>query len=407
MLFHYLAQDQKGKIREGHISQPNLKAVLEYLNAQNLKPLAVKPISFEEKEKKKGVLGLLQKEKISLVEKVFLIKYLGLMLRIGTDLFSAIDILIEFFESGPVRRFLLEVRTYLEQGKPFSLAFEKHPEIFSPIITNLIKAGEASGNLEITLNQIAIDLERERNMTTKIRSALIYPVILLIASFLMIIFLVTFAIPRLGEMFLSTGQPIPLYTKIVLTTGLFLNKYIYIFLPLFLGIPLGLYLYFSRTKEGKKYFSDITSRLPVLKNLIEKMALFRLTSVLANLIKAGMPIIKAVEITALAVGHPQYESALKRISKEYLSKGLTLGESFRQEKVFPSIIINLVSLSEKAGRTEEVLFSLANFYEEEIDTTLKTLTSLIEPLLLLFLGLVVGGIALSLIIPVYQLVSQF
>lgn len=404
MLFRYLVQDQKGKIKEGHISQPDLKSVLEYLRAQNLKPLVVKPVSFEEKEKKRS---LFQKETISLVEKVFLIRYLGLMLKIGTDLFSAIDILIEFFESGPVRRFLLETRTYLEQGKPFSLAFEKHPEVFSPIITNLIKAGEASGNLEITLNQIALDLERERSITSKIKSALIYPVILLVASFLMVIFLVTFAIPRLGQMFLSLNRPLPFYTRMVLTTGLFLNKYLYIFLPIFLGVPIGLYFYFTKTKEGKKYFNDFIIKLPVIKDLIEKMSLFRLTSVLANLIKAGMPIIKAVEITALAVGHPKYEEALRRISKEYLTKGLTLGESFRKETAFPSILINLISLSEKAGRTEEVLYSLADFYQEEIDTSLKALTSLIEPLLLLFLGLVVGGIALSLIIPVYQLVSQF
>ncbi|MGE4554602.1 MAG: type II secretion system F family protein [Candidatus Paceibacterota bacterium] len=405
MLFHYLAQDKKGKLKEGHISQPNLKAVLDYLTSQNLKPLAVKPITFEETFTKKGIF--VRREKISLTEKVFLIKYLALMLRIGTDLFSAIDILIEFFESGPVRRFLLEIRTYLEQGKPFSLAFEKHTEIFSPIITNLIKAGEASGTLEVTLNQIANDLERERNLSSKVKSALIYPAVLVVASFLMIIFLVTFAIPRLGEMFLSTGQPIPFYTRLVLTTGMFLNKYLYVFLPLFLGIPLGLYFYFTQTKEGKKYFSDMLLKLPVVKNLMEKMALFRLTSVLSNLIKSGVPIIKATEVTAMAVGHPQYEEALRRISKEYITQGLTLGESFRREKVFPSILTNLISISEKAGRSEEVLSYLADFYEGEIDVSLKTLTSLIEPMLLLGLGLIIGGIALSLIVPVYQMVSQF
>jgi len=259
----------------------------------------------------------------------------------------------------------------------------------------------------MTLNQIALDLERERTMTTKIKSVLIYPVILVIASFLMIIFLITFAIPRLGEMFLSIGQPIPFYTRLVLMGGMFLNKYLYIFLPLILGIPLLLYYYFTKVEAGKKYFSDLLLKLPIIKDLIEKMALFRLTSVLGNLVKAGMPIIRAVEITAMAVGHPNYESSLRRIAKEYLTQGLTLGESFRKEKVFPSILINLISLSEKAGRLEEVLFSLAGFYEGEIETSLKILTSLIEPLLLLFLGIIVGGIALSLIIPVYQMVSQF
>jgi len=199
MLYHYVAQDEQGRIKEGNVSQPNLEAALDYLTRQKLKPLSVKPLKFEEKKRS------LFKESISLTDKVFLIRYLSLMLKVGTDLFSAIDILIEYFESGPIRRFLLEIRSHLEQGKPFSLAFEQHPEIFSSTIANLIKAGETSGNLEITLEQVTKNLEKEKSLNSKIISSITYPIILVIASFAMVVFLVTFAIPRLGEMFLSTG----------------------------------------------------------------------------------------------------------------------------------------------------------------------------------------------------------
>lgn len=403
MLFHYLAQDPKGRIKEANINQPNLKAALEYLTSQNLRPVSVKPLTFE--GKKKGIV--IFKETLSLTDKVFLTKYLALMLRVGTDLFSAIDILIEDFESGPARRFLLEIRTGLEQGKPFWYSFSQHPEYFSPVVANLIKAGETSGNLEITLSQVSQDLERERDLSSKVKSSLIYPALLLVASFVMVLFLSTFAVPKLGTMFLSTNQKIPVYTRIVLTVGMFLNRYVYLVFPLAFGIPVGLFFYFSKNKNGKINFNKILEKIPVARNLMEKLALERFSSVLSNLIKAGMPIIQAIEVTANAVGNPKYEAALLRISKEHLAKGLSIGDSFKKEKVFPPVVTNLLAIGEKAGHTEEILNTLSVFYESEIDISLKTLVAFIEPAMLVILGVIIGGIALSLIVPVYQLVSQF
>lgn len=403
MLFHFVAQDKQGRIKEGNISQPNLKAALEFLASQNLKPITLKPLAFEKVKKS----FLFKGETISLSDKVFLTKYLALMLKVGTDLFSAIDILIEDFSSGPVRRFLLEIRNNLEKGQPFYLAFQNHPEYFSNVIVNLIKAGESAGNLEKTLEQVSNDLERERELTGKVKSALIYPLLLVVTSFLMIIFLVTFAIPKLGQMFLSTGQKIPFYTKLVLNTGMFLNKNIYLVVIIVVGLPLSLYFYFTKSKKGKSYFNNLLEKIPVVKNLIEKLALQRFASVLSSLIKAGMPIIQAVEITAIAVGNPKYEASLLRISKDYLAKGLSIGDSFKKEKIFPNVVSNLLAIGEKAGHTDEILDTLSKFYESEIDLALKTLVSFIEPAMLVIIGVIVGGIALSLIVPVYQLVSQF
>jgi type II secretory pathway component PulF len=403
MLFHYLAQDAKGHIKEGNINQPNTQAVLEYLTTQKLKPLSVKPLMLEKGKKELFVF----KKGLSLTDKVFLTKYLALMLKVGTDLFSAIDILIEDFESGPARRFLLETRANLERGEPFWKTFSQHPDYFSPVVTNLIKAGEASGNLETTLNQVSSNLERDKNLQTKVKSSLIYPVVLMIMSLFMIIFLVTFAVPRLGEMFLGTGQAIPTYTRIVLSTGMFLNRNIFIVFPLIIGIPLGLFYYFRKVKRGKELFSSLLEKLPVARDLVEKMALERFSSVLSSLIKAGMPIIQAIEVTAGAVGHPKYEAALLRIAKEHLAKGISIGDSFKKEKIFPAVGSNLLAIGEKAGHTEEILGTLSEFYAVEIEGALKTLVSMLEPLLLMFLGVVVGGIALSLIVPIYQLVGQF
>lgn len=403
MLFHYVAQDKQGRVKEGHVSQPNLQAVLDFLASQNLKPISIRPIMLE--RSKKGIK--LRRDLLSLTDKVFLTKYLALMLKVGTDLFSAIDILIEDFESGPARRFLLEIRSNLEKGQPFYLAFQNHPDYFSQVVINLIKAGESAGNLEKTLEQVSSDLEREKELSSKVKSALVYPMILVAASFFMIIFLATFAIPKLSQMFLTTGQSIPAYSRLVLNVGMFLNRNLIWVILICIGLPLGLFFYFTRNKKGKIYFSSLLEKIPVVKNLVEKMALERFASVLGSLIKAGMPIIQAVEVTAQAVGNPKYEAALTRIAKEYLARGMSIGDSFKKEKIFPAIISNLLAIGEKAGHTEEILHTLSTFYESEIDVALKTLVSFIEPALLVIIGVIVGGIALSLIVPVYQLVGQF
>jgi len=403
MLFHYLAQDSQGRIKEGNVNQSNTEAVLEYLTTQKLKPLSVKPLISEGEKKGLAIF----KKTLNLADKVFLTKYLALMLKVGTDLFSAIDILIQDFESGPARRFLFETRSNLEQGKPFWSTFANHPEYFSSVVTNLIKAGETSGNLEATLNQVSINLERDRSLQTKVKSSLVYPVILLITSFGMVIFLVTFAVPKLGEMFLSTGQALPTFTKVVLSTGMFLNRNIFIVFPLLIAIPIGLFYYFTKTQKGKEKFASFMEKIPVASDLVEKMALERFASVLSSLIKAGMPIIEAIEVTSGAVGHPKYEAALLRIAKEHLTQGISMGNSFKKEGIFPAVVSNLLAIGEKAGHTEEILKTLSVFYETEIDAALKTLVSLLEPVLLMFLGVIVGGIALSLIVPVYQLVGQF
>lgn len=402
MLYHYIAQDKEGRIKEGNISQPNIEAALQFLTSQNLKPLTVRPFLLEKSRKR-----LFKKETMSLNDKIFLTKYLSLMLKVGTDLFTAIDILINDFESGPTRRFLVEVKLNLEKGQQFYLAFQNHPEYFSPVIANLIKAAENTGNLENILEQISKNLEKERDLNSKIKAALMYPIVLIIASFIMVIFLVTFVIPRLSKLFFSTGQNIPSYSRFVLTVGLFLNKNLFIILPLLFGIPIALYFYFFKTKKGKLYFNKLLEKIPVVKNFLEKVALARFALLLASLIRSGTPITKALEVVASAISYPPYEKAILRIAREYMPKGVSLGESFKRESVFPSVVTNLLAIGEKSGKTEEILETLAAFYESETEVALKTLVSFIEPAMLVIIGLVVGGIALALIVPIYQLVGQF
>ncbi|GIW65273.1 MAG: phytochrome sensor protein [Candidatus Parcubacteria bacterium] len=401
MLYHYLAADDKGKINEGNYDADTLNDVLKYLAGLGLRPILVQPV------KTNQATLLFWKKSISLSDKIFLMKYLSLMLRVGTDLLSAINILIADLQNPGIHNFLIEVRENLTKGKSFYEAFENHPKSFSIVETNIIKAAEASGNLQRTFEDLSESLERQAELKGKIRSALIYPIILLIMSLGIFGFLSTFALPKIAKVFTDSGIEPPTFSRIVFTIGLFVNDHLLNILIIFLGI-VGFLIYFMFFNNfGKKLTRQFLSRLPFVKNIYRDIAIQRFASTFASLLKAGLPIIDSLKITADVVGLEEIRLALLRIADEGLSKGLTIGESFRKEIVFPRVVTNLVAISEKAGHLDEVLDTLAKFYATNIDSTIKSAVAVIEPVLLILMGGLVGTIALSIIIPIYQLATKF
>jgi type II secretory pathway component PulF len=219
--------------------------------------------------------------------------------------------------------------------------------------------------------------------------------------------MVMFILPKIGTVFTSTTAKIPTYTRVVLGLSGLLNKYALIFIPLFITVPIGAFFYLSKTPKGRKAFGNFLNKIPVARHLQENLALQRFTSVLSSLIKSGMPIIRALEITAQATGYEKFTNALMNISKNIGTKGLSIGDAFKQEGVFGGVLSNLIAVGEKAGHTGDILETLSNFYKSEAESSLKMLVSFIEPALLVFIGLIVGGLALTMIVPMYQLVGQF
>ena len=403
MRFKYIASQSDGKLLEGQLEAQSTTEILTFLAGQGLNPVSITRMGEVKERGVKKFFG----QTITTIDKVFLTKYLALMLKVGTDLFRAIDILITDFEKPILKAFLIEIRGALEKGKPFYSTFERYPRYFSPVFINLVKSGEASGNLERVFEDLSVSLERERDLQTRIRSALAYPAILFALSLLILIFLTTFAIPKIADVFLSAGVQPPFFSKIVFTVGLFFGKNVWFILGGLAGLSVVGWIFFFRTLSGRRTVSFLLNSLPVVKNVIKKIALQRFAGTLSTLMKAGLPIVNSLEITADAIGQPSLQDGLKRIAREGVAKGLTLGEAFRKETSFPATVSNLVAISEKAGHLDEILKTLANFYESEIDSSLKTMVSFLEPMLLLVIGAVIGLIALSIIVPIYQLVGQF
>ena len=402
MLFNYVAADETGKMTEGEYEADSLNDVLRFLGGKQLRPISVKPINQVKIGFMAGFFG-----GINTSDKVFLTKYLALMLRVGTDLLSAINILLMDFDKPAMRNFLLEARDYLSKGQPFYTAFAQHPKEFSPIVINLVKAAEESGSLEKTFQDLSVSLEKDAEIQSKVKSAMIYPIVLICMATAIMTFLVTFALPKVANVFSQSGINPPWFSQVVFTVGLFIGANILIILPGAVIIIAALILAVTKTEQGKKAFSRVVTNIPLVRTVYQELAIQRMASTMSSLMRAGLPIVQTITIAADTVGLDEYRAALLRVANDGLAKGLTIGEAFRRETVFPKMVSNLVSISEKAGHLEEVLDTLAQFYESNIDANIKALVSLLEPAMLLIMGVMVAVIALAIIVPVYQLTTQF
>lgn len=401
MIFHYVAIDAVGKRTDGDVDFTDLTGVLQFLSAQGLKPISIKPVS--------GMAGGIHRffGGISLKDKIFLTRYLSLMLKVGTDLVSAVNILIADYDKPAMKQFLAEVRASLAKGQPFFQAFARYPKVFSPVFINLVRAAETSGHLQETFSELSVSLQKESELRGKVQGALIYPLVLLFVATVVFSFLSLFALPKIANVFLDSGIKPPFFSQIVFTVGLFFGNHIVFFLVGGIALVSFLIYFFGFNLAGRRIFDRILSNTPLVSAVYYDLAVQRFAATFSSLMRAGVPIIQSVHITADVVGPDEFRRGLLRVADEGLAKGLSIGESFRREKVFPTVITNLMAIAEKAGHLDEVLSTVADFYATNVDASLRALVSILEPVLLIGMGVIAGTIALSIILPIYQLTSSF
>ncbi|MFH1246264.1 MAG: type II secretion system F family protein, partial [Candidatus Liptonbacteria bacterium] len=268
-------------------------------------------------------------------------------------------------------------------------------------------AAEASGNLQKTFEDLSESLSSESDLRSKLKSAFTYPIILLVAALLLFIFLSTFALPKIAKVFTESGIRPPTISSIVFGVGLFVNAHIVGLSIIFIVLTIGIYYFFFKNPAGKRIRDYSLAHLPVIRNLYRDLAVQRFAGTFSSLLKAGLPIVTALKITADVVGADEFRLALLRIADEGVSKGRSVGDSFKREMVFPRMVSNLIAISERVGHLEEVLETVGKFYAANVENNVRALVALLEPMLLMVMGLVVGGIALAIIIPIYQLSTNF
>lgn len=405
MLFNYEAVDKEGAVIRGEINFRDKATLIEYLAKKDLTPVSVH--SQEEASSfVSSVLSVTVFERITALDRILLARNLAAAVKSGIGLLEIINILLADATKSAMKKILTRAKGNIENGKPLWVTFTEFPNFFPPIFAGMVKAGEASGKLDHTLAELSRHLTREYGLTRKIRSALAYPAILLVASFGIVVFLMTFVLPRLSKIFQQSGAELPAITRMVVAASNFITNNLFL---LFIAIALSIVFiaYSRKTKFGGKILFKILFRIPLVGELIKKVALVRFARTLGGLISSGMPIIESLELTAGSVANPYYQEIIFQ-SIERIKSGVPISKTLAENPdFFPRFLTSLVAVGERTGQLDEILKNFADFYDEEIDQVVKDLTSFLEPVLLLLMGLIVGVIALSILLPIYGLVGKF
>ena len=398
--FIYTAINDQGEIISGELETINIKAVTDYISRQNLTSISVKP-----KKDLNNRFANLFSSGISQQEKIILTKYLSTMIRSGLSLKEGIETILNDTKKKTFKKVLTEAKFDLEKGQPLSVTFGKYPNFFSNIFIALIKAGESSGTLEKSLDYLGIQLKKDYKLKQKIKGAMAYPLVLIAASVAVIFIMMVFVIPKLTKVFAQSNLELPWTTQLVIKMSSFISGNTYLIICFFIIIGLS-FLHFRKKKKFQNIVSEIFFKIPFVSELYIKIILARFIRTLGTLLSSGINILKALDISAETVGYNKYHKAIKELGKE-TSRGVSISNSMKKRQdLFPYMLINMVSVGEKTGNLDTILNELAIFYEEEVDNSIKNLVSLIEPLLLLTMGLIVAAIAFSVITPIYQLVGS-
>lgn len=404
--FLYQSVDQHGRYRTGELQASDRQSAFSMLRRDGLTPLSLEiKGSISKRGAGSTLISLIALRRISAVDKMLLTRHLSAVVKSGLPIREALDILQEDAKKPALKQILADAKYGLERGQPLSVAFEMYPQFFSPVFVGLVRAGEKSGTLEDTLATLGEQLMRDNELLKRVRAALVYPAILFVASVGVILLLLMFLLPRLAAVFASTRTELPAITKFFVWMSGILTAMPAVTLGLLALIGVGGVAVF-RLPFGRRVAVRIMHRMPFMHGLLKGLALARFTRTLHGLLKSGISILDALDITAKSVGNVMYTEALFAMREE-ATRGISIADALRsRSKLFPRLLVSMVTVGERTGTLDASLNTLASFYDEEVDRNLKGLVGVLEPALLLVMGIVVGGVALSVLLPIYQIVGS-
>lgn len=398
-VFKYVAKDKDGKTVSGSLEATNSRALVESLRQRELIIIHID----EEKEKSAKAAAGGGGGNIKMDDLVIFSRQLATMVDAGIPLVGALDALQDQMESKGFKNVIKKVRNDVEGGLSLSEALNKQPNVFSEFFINMVKAGESSGQLDEILDRVAVYMEKTLALIRKVKSSLIYPAVVVLMAITITTFLIVKVVPTFESIFVTIGVDLPLPTKILITISKILRQW----LPLVaVGLVVGIValVRIIRTDKGKLVFDTLLLKLPVLGPLLKKVAIARFARTLSTLQKSGVAILTALEIVGKTSGNKVIEAAVFK-TKSSIKEGESIAQPLTASRVFPPMVTRMISVGEQTGKLEEMLGKVADFYESEVDTAVSGLTSLIEPLIIAFLGVVVGGIVVSMFLPIVKLIQ--
>ena len=344
------------------------------------------------------------KVKLPFNERVAIVESLGVMLEAGIPILDALDSIEEDSTSQKTKQSVQLIRNDIQKGKSLAEGFAQLPRVFDNILINTVKAGEESGSLDNVLKELAESMRRSEELKNDVRGAMIYPAIVLGVLFFVLVVLLGFVVPRIAEVFNRLSIPKPLPTRILLNTSTFINDY-FIYIGGFLILLTFFFIYLFSQKSTRRILLTASFRLPLFGSILHYLDLARLSGTLSLLLSAGIPIIRAVESSATVVVNHKTSEDLIEITQQ-LTEGKSLSIAMKKYKAFPTLMTRIISTGEKTGKLDEVLAGVSSHYHEKLQRQVKMLSTSIEPILIVVIGVIVGLVILAIISPIYQLIGQ-
>jgi type IV pilus assembly protein PilC len=398
--FAYTARNAENQVIKGMVSATDRDSATQAVIKQGLKPILVKIEGAESRSNIKLGFG----GKVKSRDLVIFTRQFSTMVSAGVPLVGALSTLKDQSESKKLKEELTGVVKDVESGLSLGDSFAKHPSTFSPIYVNMVRAGEAGGILDDILKKLAQQQEKDASIRAKVKSATTYPLVLLGITVIAFFVLTIFVVPKIGALVTNLGGPnakLPPQTVAMLAVSKFMRQQWYLILAAFIGGPIFINKW-RKTPNGRKKFDAILLKIPVLKIIITKVAIARFARIFASLMGAGVSVLEALQVTAQAIGNSVIEQELLNAAKE-VRGGKQLSQPLSESKTFPPIVSQMLKVGEETGQTDTVLVKVADFYEEEVDTVVNSLSSILEPVMIVVMGAMVGLIAASVLGPITSL----
>jgi len=395
-VFVFSGRTRGGQTINGEMEAANREAVVARLRSQQVIATAVRS-----KPRDITIPGL--SAKVSDKDIVVFTRQFATMIDAGLPLVQCLEILASQQDNKTLKKALTEIRQSVEGGATFAAALKQHPKVFSSLYANMVEAGEAGGILDTILNRLAGYMEKAMGLKKKVKSALIYPSTIITVAVVVVIFLLLFVIPTFKAMFEGFGAALPLPTAIVLEISRLVRSYFWVGIVATAGVIIAIRWWYG-TSAGRTNIDRLLLRMPIIGILIRKVAVAKFTRTLGTLISSGVAILDGLDITARTAGNKIVEMAVLR-TRASIAEGKTIAEPLRESGVFPPMVVQMIAVGEQTGALDAMLGKIADFYDEEVDTAVANLTSLLEPLLMVFLGIVVGGVVIAMYLPIFKLVT--
>ncbi|KXS45970.1 MAG: type IV pilus assembly protein PilC [Candidatus Frackibacter sp. T328-2] len=400
-IFHYKARDKDGDLLEGAIEAETRDIVVDRLKG---KGYFVTSIEAEEESSDLGE-QLKQLKKVKLQDLALFCRQFATMINSGLSLVRSLDILVEQTDHPKLKDAIMSVQENVESGMSLSKALEQEKKVFPQLFISMVEAGEAGGILDDVLLEMADHFENENDMKQKVISALAYPVVISLVAIGVVVFLVTVILPTFVDIFAGMDQQLPLPTRLLLGFSNLFSSYWYVVVGLVAVTAFGIYRYYQ-TDKGRRKIDWILLKTPLFGDLINKISIVRFSRTLGVLIQSGVSILDGLEVVSKVVSNSIISDKIRE-SRKSISSGDSIVSPLRQSKVFPQMVLQMIRIGEETGSLDEMLAKIAQFYDQEVEHKVESMVSLIEPALILVLGVVVGSIVVSMMLPMFNMMSGF